>query len=464
MTVHIRLFIVLLLFCGVRSADADVLVRWDQPRVPSRDSLGISSLLVPAANREALREAIANGYNVYVEVEASKLAGFVPGVPRLAGVVVKGPASADSLALLRKRLNSRGVRVLVQEERGKWPHIRLNWVTSRNDVLQVSSRTAQPWIENNAALVRIARAARPAVSPLLRYSWQPITVADADEGPALENYLVAIAEAGSFGGDLVLPLHETFQKGLLLGRPAARAWWNEIRRYVEFYSWNLPREYRAMANIGVVAATPMAHFEIVNLLLRHNLPVEIIAPASLPDRDISSLQLLIVLEQPVGEQLRSIQEFASKGGAVVLVNSKGPFPWHSATPLSKTEQQVSYPVGGGRVVEVLAPIVDPNAFALDIRQLLGRDRRLVDIWNGITVLTAPYAEPDGTAVLLSIMNYAHEPIPVQLRVKGTFSLVHYESPEQEPVLLPHQHREGYTEFVVPALRIGGRVFLSDEGG
>lgn len=464
MTIHARLLLVFFLFCGVPPAGADVLVRWDQPRMPSRDSLRISSLLVPAVNREAVQEAISHGYNVYLEVEATRVAGFVPTAQRLAGIVVKGAASEAQLAELRKRLNSPSTRVLLQEERGKWPHIRLNWVTRRNDVLQVSSRTAQPWIENNAALLRIAHAARPTASPLLRYGWQPITVADADEGPALENYLVAIAEAGSFGGDLVLPLHETFQKELLLGKPAARAGWNEIRRYIEFYSWNLPRQYRTMANVGVVAGDPMAHFEIVNLLLRHNLTADIIAPSSLSGRDVTSFQLLVVLDQPAGEQLLSLSQFAKNGGTVVLANAKGRFPWHGATPLSRTEQQVSYPVGDGRVIEVLAPIQDPNAFALDMRQLLGPDKRLVDIWNGITVLTAPYQEPGGKAVLLSILNYAHEPLPVQLRVQGTFSLVHYETPGQKPVLLPHQHREGYTEFVVPSLRIGGRVFLSDEAG
>jgi len=466
MTKHTPSVAAFLLFCvcGVPPVHADVLVRWDQPRVPSRESLGISSLLIPAANPEAVREAINRGYNVYVEVEAAQLAGFAPTSERIAGVVVNGAVSEEQLAQVRERLSSPGLRVLGQEERGKWPHIRLNWVTKRNDVLQVSSRTAQPWIENNAALLRIAHAGTPATTPLLRYPWRPITLADADEGPALENYLVAIAETGSFGGDLVLPLHEGFQKALLFGRPAARAGWNEIRRYLEFYAWNLPRQYRAMANVGVVAGEPMTHFEILNLLLRHNLSAEVIAPGSLPGRDFASFQLLIVLDQPGGEQLQSLSEFAQKGGTVVLANTKGPFPWHGGTPLSRTEQQVSYRVGDGRVVEVLGPIVDPNVFALEMRQLLGPDKRLVDIWNGITVLAAPYQEPDGKSVLVSILNYAHEPLPVQLRVRGTFSLVHYETPGQEPVLLPYQHREGYTEFVVPALRIGGRVFLSDEAG
>ena len=63
--------------------------------------------------------------------------------------------------------------------------------------------------------------------------------------------------------------------------PQARGWWTEIRRYIEFYSWNLPDRYRPLANIGVVTAEPMESFEVMNLLARHNLPFEIIAPERL---------------------------------------------------------------------------------------------------------------------------------------------------------------------------------------
>ena len=64
-------------------------------------------------------------------------------------------------------------------------------------------------------------------------------------------------------------------------------------------------------------------------------------------------------------------------------------------------------------------------------------------------------------MLVSVLNYAHQPLPVQLRIAGTFTLVQYESPEESSTLLPYQHRDGFTEVVVPALRSGGRLFLSN---
>ena len=76
-------------------------------------------------------------------------------------VVVNGKATSAQLAALRRRLAPLNARVLALDERGKWPHIRTNWVTRNNDVLQVTGRSAQPWIESNAALIRIMAAEQP---------------------------------------------------------------------------------------------------------------------------------------------------------------------------------------------------------------------------------------------------------------------------------------------------------------
>jgi hypothetical protein len=236
---------------------------------------------------------------------------------------------------------------------------------------------------------------------------------------------------------------------------------------MNFYSWDLPARYAAVANIGVVTADPMRSFELMNLLARHNLPFDVVAPAQLPARSLSQFDLLIVLDGVDTAQIGILSEFANKGGTVVLAGSASSSgaasdrPWRAGTPLVKTDARAAYKSGQGRVIEVLKGIGDPNTFALEMRQVLGRDHRIVDIWNGITVLAAPYREPDGGTVLITALNYAHQPLPVQLRVRGTFSVVRYESPEEPAALLAHEHRDGFTEFVLPALHIGGRVFLSN---
>jgi hypothetical protein len=408
------------------TSGAEVFVRWDQDQVPPPESLGITTLVVPASNGALVKAAIASGYRVYLEIDQKSAPSATAPNGRVAGLVVKGTVSAVRMRQLRLQFD----RIVIVNEFGKWPHIRTNWVTKNNEVLQVTGRSAQPWIENNAALIRILRASGPPATPAITYRWQPITLSDVDEGPSLEDYLVSIAEAGSFGADLVLPLHERFERRLLLGEPRARAEWSEIRRYLEFYAWNLPAQYTPIANIEVVAREPMAHFEALNLLARHNLPFETVAPAGLNSQVLNRSKLLIVFDSAPDAPSAVVDEFARKGGIVHRVQK---------------------------------PIADPNAFALTIRRLLGSANRTIDIWNGITVLSAPYRSPDGQTMLVTVLNYAHQSLPVQIRVPGTYSVIHYESPEDPATLVAPQHRDGFTEFVLPAVRVGGRVFLGQGG-
>lgn len=411
------------------NAHGEVLVRWDQDRVPAAEALAVRSLLVPIERTAAIRDAAQKGYRVYVEVDAGQLAALRVPPAAEGGVVVRGAATAAQLRRARSTLLRPGARLLTLDQRGKWPHVRLNEVTKRNDVLQVAGRSAQPWLENNGALVRLAGLASTDATALLSYPWTPLTMSDEDEGPAVEHYLVAIAEAGSTGASLVLSLHPRLQRGLLAGRPDARRDWEVIRRYLEFYAWDVPRQYEPMATVGVITADPFASFEMLNLLTRHNLPVRLLSSTSLTPPDVDGLALLVVVDAPGAEASGVVARFEKAGGAVVRPE---------------------------------LPVVDPNAFAMDVRNRLGPERRVVDIWNGITVLVEPRIDPDDGTVLLSLVNYAHQARPVQVRVRGTFASVEYESPGQAAMLLPFTHRHGSTEFVVPELHVGGRVFLRPE--
>lgn len=407
------------------SASAEVLVRWDQPTVPSMTALGIDALVVPAARPDVIDAAVRHGYRVHVEVDAGALGSFTVPAGVRGGVVVRGEASSAQLTRLRAKAGP-GLRVLTLEARGKWPHIRLNAVSKRDDVMQVAGRSAQPWLENNGALVRIA-GLQSDPSVLLAYAWTPLTVSDEDEGPSVDHYLVAIAEAGSVGASLVLPLHERFQQALLHGDPGARADWEAIRRSMAFHAWDLPRQYEPVATVGIVAGDPFVWYEMLNLFTRHNLPFRLIDPASpRPADDLRGLSLLVVVDAP-GTAL---------GQAIEV--------------LDPNEVAVMRPDG---------PVVDPNAFALDVRNRLGPERRFVDIWNGITILATPWRTDAGT-VLLGLVNYAHEPRAVQLRVRGTFATVHAESPDREAMLIPFINRDGFAEFVLPDVRVAARVFLT----
>lgn len=423
-----RLHLSLALCVGlVSSARAEVLVRWDADRVPAMDALGVHALLIPIERLEAIRDAAGKGYRVFVELDAgSAEARTVPSMAA-GGVVVRGTATDAHLRRLRAQLAG-PARLITLDERGKWPHVRLNDVTRRNEVLQVASRTAQPWLENNGALVSLANLSGRS-DVFLAYPWMPLTASDEDEGPALEHYLLAIAEATASGASLVLPLHTRFQQALLQGRPEARRDWEAIRAALDFHAWDAARQFEPVASIGVVSADPLAAYEMLNLLTRHNVSYEIIRPADLESRGESTLPLIVAADEPGPEAARALAAAEARGVTVLRPE---------------------------------VPLADPNAFAMDVRNRLGPERRFVDIWNGITVLVSARHDPADGTVLLSLVNYAHDGRPVQLRVRGTFSAVEYESPEQPAMLVPFTHRGGGTEFVVPNLRVGGRVYLRPE--
>jgi hypothetical protein len=117
-------------------------------------------------------------------------------------------------------------------------------------------------------------------------------------------------------------------------------------------------------------------------------------------------------------------------------------------------------VGNGKVLELAEPVSDPETFAQDIRRLLGHSKALLSLWNGLTTIAVPYQDRAGTVRQLEFVNYAGDPLRVQVQLKGSFANIRYETPEHGccQSLEPVKHN-GSTEFVIPELRITGRVHL-----
>ena len=177
-----RVLALVLLLCWCRTAAyAEVWVRWDLDRVPSRESLDVSTLVIPASKPAAVRDAVAKGFRVYLDVAATSLSEVEATADVASGAVVRGGVNAQQLDELRKRLRAPGARVLPIDERGLWPHIRLNPVALRNNVLQVASRSAQPWMDSNAVFVRITPSPTDGTPLLLSPGWEPTTAADQDQ-------------------------------------------------------------------------------------------------------------------------------------------------------------------------------------------------------------------------------------------------------------------------------------------
>src|SRR4029077_20626109 len=132
--------------------------------------------------------------------------------------------------------------------------------------------------------------------------------------------------------------------------------------------------------------------------------------------------------------VRAISSFASKGGIVVLVGVPGSYPWQSGQAYPAAEHSVAYSAGTGRIIELPGPVIDPETFAQDIQRLLvmdsNKDKTEISLWNASTVMAVPYHVPGGSETVVELVNYAQEPIPIQVRVRGAYSSVLYETPDR----------------------------------
>ena len=459
---------VFLLLCVLMSTSAwsRTFLRWTYKDVPPAKTFGVKDLVVSwdEGALSLVEAARKQGYQVYLEATPQQAFAAAEAAKNIAaGILLKGSPSErtdvdGALKTLRPLYPK--LTLLVLNPAGKQPQMRGTLVLNRNGILEVSSPTAQPWLDTNLALVRIEQALRPDQVSLYSFEWELTDSLQKLQGPNVEDYLLAIAEAGAFHADLVLSLHDSLQKALAQNDADGMKLWKQVQRYLEFYSRRIERPVEPAANIGVLADYKKS-YEPINLLARHNIPFRILLPTDLTADHLRQFDMLIVLAS-APQNIKSITDFAARGGIAIFVDLPGSYPWQSAQRTQTGEHGVAYRVGEGRVIELSEPVADPETFAQDIRRLMDKEKALISLWNSLTTIAVPYRERRDGVTTLELVNYAEEPLRVQVQVKGSFHSIRYETPERGccESLTPVQ-RDGFTEFVIPGLRIGGRVHLRE---
>jgi hypothetical protein len=196
----------------------------------------------------------------------------------------------------------------------------------------------------------------------------------------------------------------------------------------------------------------------MNLMARHNIPFRIFSEVN--PRALESLNVAVALSPADQTQVEALSTFAERGGTVIVVDAKGKYPWQSVQPVQTAEHAVSYAAGKGRVFELSEPISDPETFAEDVRRLTPKNDVLISLWNALTTIAVPYRDDRNGDVVLELVNFAEEPIRIQVQLKGSYSSIRYETPNHGCCedLTPVKH-DGFTDFIIPSLVIGGRVHL-----
>ena len=447
------------------SAWSTVFVRWSDNAIPPASSLGIDHIVFSLNGPPALLvSARKQGYRVYLEVSLKQArdAANACAKAKCHGILLnvsesEGEETDKSLASLRSSYPK--LRFLVLSS-GKEPEMRGSLIIKRDSVLEVSSPTMQPWIDSNLTLIKVEQRARLQQVPLYTFSWSEEAQ---HKTRTADDYSLAVAEAGAFHADLVLQVDEGLQKSLAKRDSDALALWNQVRTVLRFSNPPPERLFMPAANVAVVVDQLDTSDEVLNLLSRHNIPFQMFLASDLKTAELKGFDIVIVFAKPDAETGKRINDLAAAGRTVVVVDAHGKCPWQGTQPVQLNQHTTSYAVGSGSVLELAEPVTDPETFAQDVRRLLGKNNALLSLWNGLTTIAVPYKDSSGTLRLLELVNYAADPLRVQVRVKGSFAKARYETPEHgccqslETVQL-----EGFTEFVIPEIRITGRVHLEGQ--
>ena len=171
-----RMVLCFFMMCST-AAWSSVFVRWTQPDLPPARDLGISDLVVSwdRGTSSFVKAAHSQGYRVYAEVTLQQAATAAESAEErgLAGLVLDvadSDRAAGESAFQQLRSAHPNVRFLVLNQ-GKQPQMRGSLVIKRGSVLEVSSPTAQPWIDTNLALIRVQQRSNPGQLPLYSFSW-----------------------------------------------------------------------------------------------------------------------------------------------------------------------------------------------------------------------------------------------------------------------------------------------------
>lgn len=441
-----------------------VLLRWTQPDVPPAKTLGVTHLVVPwnPHSTAILETARRQGFQLYVQASPDQVPQIhTAGQKAIAGIIVEiaSPQVAQSHDILEKlRAEHPALAFLLLDPNGKQPQMKGTMVVKRDGILEITSPTAQPWIDSNLPLVRFEQGFRPEQVPLYTFEWDSSDGLQQKQGPTSEDYSLAIAESNALHANLILTIPQELQRGLVANNTAAWALWKKLKTYLE--SPSRSESSQPSANIGVVTTDYDSAYEPMNLMARHNIPFCVLPLANLTARSVAGLSMLLLFAAPNAQLASVISDFASAGGTVVTVALPGPFPWQRAPATRIAESSTSYAVGKGRVIDLSEPIADPEIFAQDVRRLMNQDDVLLSLWNALTTIGIPYRDLRTGATVLELVNYSGEPLRVQARVKGSFHAIRLATPERGCCQVIHPAiRDGFTEFVVPQLRLAARARL-----
>jgi hypothetical protein len=276
--------------------------------------------------------------------------------------------------------------------------------------------TESVWLDANTSLVAQLRALHPGRRAVLGYRPDKDGGVPETRSVPVRSAEVALADAFSAGGNVVLSLPWNYREGLLKEDSRAVEAWKSLAAVHAFV-----RSAAAIADAPLAGRTAVLcgsieeSGEILNLAFRKNLcPVAM--PAAAPGALTAERFDVVAAANVVMTQaaVENVARFAVSGGAVLAAPAgTEKAPWWTTRGWKKLrteEDRDVYAAGEGVVYGYHTLILDPGAFALDLKEVAGQRSEPgvglknldLRIWSADTVLGVLHRlTPASLAVVLT---------------------------------------------------------------
>jgi hypothetical protein len=325
--------------------------------------------------------------------------------------------------------------------------------------------TEHAWLDANTSLIAQLRAMQPHRRAVLGY--RPDKAAGVAEKRSLAATAseVVLADAFSAGGSVILSVPPDYRRGLLAGEARATDAWKSLCTVQAFIrAERAASEAPLDGRLAVLCGTLEQTGEILNLAFRKNLCPLAFAPAALPELSPACFDLVVAanieIQPAVAENLA---RFAVAGGAVVAApagDEKSPWWTTRGWKKLRTEQDRDvFQAGKGLVYAYHDPILEPGAFAVDVKELAGLRTQPgfgvknlpLRVWVADTVLGVLHrTSPKSVIVVLTAYGFPprHDFL---VSVRGRFRHGTIRQVGAEPKSLPLMIRPDKTEINLTSL-------------
>jgi hypothetical protein len=269
--------------------------------------------------------------------------------------------------------------------------------------------TNLPWVDSNGAVLHIARALAPG-----KVAW--IGFDPPREGKlAAEAYLLAVADAASYGAKWVISLDDQLRADLTAGQPAAADIWKKIIAVLAFFEQHkLAGTYQPAGPLLVVSDFVGPDWDVgeeaLNVLPRIRQPFQVMARSRAAGASFAGLQAIFYVDrEPPEPGLRQKLIAFANGGGILFVPSKWPNPEGAPAPAEPYLLFSLRALGKGRLAVCKDDQPDPYDMVADIQNIMSHRNDVLRLYNAPSMNFLYETSAQGRKEVIHMLNYSRRP-------------------------------------------------------